>query len=76
MNPGRLLECVANVELVGEAEQFVLDRESQMIVELSTLLRSFREIPDDAVIGTVKITIEMADQAEWRSPYGPTPLLP
>lgn len=58
VNPGRRLELVGSFELVGEAEQFVLDRESQTIVELSMLLRSFRADASDPVIGTVKITIE------------------
>lgn len=58
VNPGRCLELVGSFELVGEDEQFVLDRESQTIVELSTLLRSFREDPSDPVIGTVTLTIE------------------
>lgn len=60
-NPGRWLEVVGgSFELVGEDEQLVLDRESQTIVELSTLLRSFRVDPSDPVLGKLKITIEPA----------------
>jgi hypothetical protein len=59
-NPGSYLECVGSFELVGEDEQFVLERESQTIVELSTLMQSFREDLSSPIIGTVRITIEPA----------------
>ena len=59
-NPGSWLECVGVFELVGEAEQFTLDTDSQTIVELSLLLRTFREDPDQSYVGRLKITIEPA----------------
>ena len=58
VNPGRWLEIVGEFELVGESEQFALDRESQTIVELAMLLQSFREDPSEPYVGRLKITIE------------------
>jgi hypothetical protein len=60
VNPGRWLQFEASIELVGEAEQFAMDRESMTIVELAGLLQSFREDPSDPIIGRVRITIEPA----------------
>jgi hypothetical protein len=58
VNPGRWLELVAALELVGEDEQLVLDVESKLILELSTLLQAFREDPSEPRLGWIKITIE------------------
>jgi len=59
VNPGRWLECLLDAELYGDDESVVVDRESLRTVELAELLRAFREILDDPVIGHVRITIEM-----------------
>jgi hypothetical protein len=60
VNPGRHLELVGAFELVGEEEQFALELESQLLVGLADLLRSFREDPSSSYIGSVRITIEPA----------------
>jgi len=57
-NPGSFLELVGRFELVGADEQFALDVDSQRIIGLAELLRTFRDIPDDPVIGRIRIRIE------------------
>ena len=68
VNPGRWLELVARLELVGEAEQFAMDTESLTIVDLAELLKAFREDPSDSIIGRVRITIEPAPR--FKGPDG------
>ena len=60
VNPGRHLELVGSFELIGEDEQFALDRESQRIIGLAELLSSFRYDPSDPHIGRVRVTVEPA----------------
>jgi hypothetical protein len=55
------VECVGDFELTGEAEQFTVDRDSLLIVDLAELLRAFRYDPSDPYIGRVRITIQPAN---------------